>query len=339
MQGIERANGQRPSGLLHILHPTLQSAPRPNPEEVAFDLEEVMSAVIPLGAEIPSDAFTAQILGTEREGNGVVIDDEGLVLTIGYLIVEASAVSVVGADGKTVAADVLAYDYDTGFGLVRAFAPLGVKPLGFGRSAGLEEGDSVIIAAQGGLTQTISGRVVSKREFAGYWEYLLDEAIFTSPPHPNWGGAALIGSEGKLLGIGSLFVEDALPGKNSLAGNMFVPIDLIEPIFADLLTKGRASGAPRPWLGMFTTEALGQLVVMGVVPEGPADLAGVLAGDVILSANGQHLTRLADMFRQLWGSGSAGIDIRLTVLRDNETIDIIVRSGDRYDYLRLPRRQ
>ncbi len=338
MSAIERANGHRPSGLLHLLHPTLKSAPRPKAEDLRFDLEAAMSAVVPLHSDVPSDAFTASILGTEREGNGVLIDDHGLVLTIGYLIVEATDVSVVTGAGKTVPCDVIAYDYDTGFGLVRAIAPTGAPPLELGRSAELAERDTVIVSAQGGLAQTISANVVSKREFAGYWEYLLDEAIFTTPPHPNWGGAALIGDDGKLLGIGSLFVEDALPGRESMAGNMFVPIDLLKPIFDDLLRMGRARGASRPWLGMFTTEAYGQLVVAGVAPDGPADQADVRAGDVVLSADGKRVTRLADMFRRIWGSGDAGVDVRLTILRDGNPKNFVVHSGDRYDYLKLPLR-
>jgi S1-C subfamily serine protease len=338
MQGIDRANGHRPSGLLHLLHPALKSAPKPKPEDLPFDLEAVLSAVLPLHTEIPSDAFTASILGTEREGNGVLIDDDGLVLTIGYLIVEASEVNVISG-GRAVPCATIAYDYDTGFGLVRATAPLGVKPLELGVSAELEERDQVIISAHGGLPQTISGYVVSKREFAGYWEYLLDEAIFTSPLHPNWGGAALIGAEGKLMGVGSLFVEDALPGEDPIAGNMFVPIDLLKPIFSDLLTKGRTSGGSRPWLGMFTTEAFGQLVVAGVAPDGPADVAGIRPGDVVINASGHHVVRLADFFRRVWGLGEAGVEVPLTILRDGDPIEFMVSSGDRYAYLKLPHRQ
>ncbi|MEE8544239.1 MAG: S1C family serine protease [Alphaproteobacteria bacterium] len=339
MQGIDRANGQRPSGLLHLLHPALKSAPKPKPEELPFDLESALAAILPLHTEIPSDAFTASILGTEREGNGVLIDDDGLLLTIGYLIVESTVVNVVSGAGKTVPCAAIAYDYDTGFGLVRATAPLGVKPMELGSSAELEERDQVIISAHGGLAQTISGYVVSKREFAGYWEYLLDEAIFTSPLHPNWGGAALIGADGKLVGIGSLFVEDALPAEDPIPGNMFVPIDLLKPIFSDLLTKGRASGASRPWLGIFTTEAFGQLVVAGVAPDGPADRAGIWPGDVVVSAGGHHVARLADFFRKVWGLGRAGVAVPLTILRDGDPLEIVIASGDRYEYLKLPHRQ
>ena len=336
MKEEERTNGHRASGLLHLLHPSLRTAPRPDPDDLAFDLDQALNAIPALRAEIPADAYTAQLLGTEREGSGILIDDRGLVLTIGYLVVEATAVSLTTNDGRLFPAKVVAYDYDSGFGLVRAAEPLPGAPLTRGRSSELGAGAPIIVATQGGRNQAISGNIVSKREFAGYWEYLLEEAIFTSPPHPNWGGAALLGADGKLYGVGSLYVEEALPGGNPLPGNMFVPIDLLEPIFADLMTLGRAARASRPWLGMFTTEAQDEMLVAGVAPGGPADRAGIRAGDVLLSVEGEPVAGMGDMYRRIWGTGDAGADIRLGFQRDGDAFDLVVRSGDRYNYLKLP---
>jgi S1-C subfamily serine protease len=335
----ERLNGHRASGLLHLLHPALRSAPRPDPDDLGFDLDEALNAIPALRAEIPADAYTSQLLGTEREGSGILIDDQGLILTIGYLVVEATAVSLTTLDGRTIPASVVAYDYDSGFGLVRAGEPLPVVPLERGRSAELDVGAPVIIATQGGRAQAISGNVVSKREFAGYWEYLLDEAIFTSPPHPNWGGAALLGVDGRLYGVGSLYVEEALGSQNPLPGNMFVPIDLLEPILADLMTVGRADRASRPWLGMFTTEAQGHMLVAGVAPGGPADRAGIRAGDVLVSVEGRLVAGMGEMYRLIWGAGDAGAEIKLGFMRDGDSFDLVVRSGDRYSYLKLPQFQ
>ena len=320
---------------MHLLEPMLMSAPRPDPEKLSFDLDEALSAVLPLKSRVPADAFTAPFLGTEREGNAVLVDDDGLMLTIGYLVTEATELTVVNADGKPAPAVVVAYDYDSGFGLIRALAPLGIKPLPLGSSAALRERETAIVAAQGGQAQAISGLVVSKREFAGYWEYLLDEAIFTAPPHPSWSGAALIAENGGLVGIGSLFVEDAKPGTDSLPGNMFVPIDIFKLIKDDLLAKGRG-GSGRPYLGMFTTEAVGKMLVTGVAPGGPAEQAGIEPGDVVLRVTGQEVTGLADMYRKIWGLGRAGVEVQFNLLRDSDSIHIMVRSADRYSYLKLP---
>lgn len=300
-----------------------------------FTLRDVLSAVIKVSAEIPPDARTAEILGTARAGSGVVIDSDGLVLTIGYIILEAMTVDVTDATGKTVPADIIAYDYDTGFGLVRARRPLDVKPMRLGNSATLRERAPVLVAGAGGVEQTLGGFVISRREFAGYWEYLLDSAIFTAPPHPNWTGAALIGAEGKLLGIGSLLLEDAMPGRTRpLAGNMFIPINLLKPILADLLTEGRADTPRRPWLGMFSSEAGDEVTVIRVVPEGPAARAGLKSGDVVLRIKGQSVTGVADMYRKLWSLGAAGVVVPLTVRREDAVMTITVQSGDRYDHLK-----
>ena len=295
----------------------------------------LVSAVVRLTAEVPPDARTAAGLGTRRDGNGVVIDDSGLILTIGYLILEAMAVTAFTADGKPVPADILAYDYDTGFGLVRALAPLNVKPITIGDSDTVDERDPVIIAGHGGVDSAIGAMVVSRREFAGYWEYLLDNAIFTSPPHPNWGGTALIDLDGKLVGIGSLIVNDAMPAARPIPGNMFVPINLLKPVFADLLETGRASGPQRPWLGIFTAEQAGDVVVTRVAPDGPGAKAGLQPGDRVIGVGAKAVASMADFFRKIWDVGPAGSGIPVNVIRDGQPQSIVVASGNRYDYLKL----
>ena len=301
-----------------------------------FDLNEVFQGVTRLSAQVPPDARSARTLGTEREGNGVVIDDSGLVLTIGYLILEAMAVTVHDKDGKPVGADPIAYDYDTGFGLVRASRPLGVKPIPMGDSARVAVKDPVLVVGHGGMSGSLPALVVSKRVFAGYWEYLLDEAIFTAPPHANWGGTALVDRQGKLIGIGSLTVGDAA-GERGMPGNMFVPINLLKPILADLLSEGRATG-PRPaWLGMYSSEALGRVVIAQVTPGGPAEKAGIKAGDIVVGVAGKEVDDLPGFYRRIRGLGEAGVTVPLQVLRGTEVLTVPVQSVDRYKFLRLGR--
>lgn len=342
MAGIERANGHRPTGLMNVFHPELRDAPRPDPDSVAFDLDLALGAVVRLHAHVPEDAFTTHSLGDEREGSGVVIDDDGLVLTIGYLIVEATAVTLGLTGGRTVAAEVAAYDHETGFGMVRALEPLGVKPLALGSCRDVAPGDEIFIASHGGLDHSIAGHLVSRREFAGSWEYMLDEALFTVPLHPFWGGAALIDRRGELIGTGSLFVADAddAGGEDTLAGNMFVPIDLLSPIRDDMTAMGRARREPRPWLGLHAVEFDDRLVVSGVAPDGPADAAGIQPGDTLLSLEGQPVNTLPQMYRLLWSAGPAGAEVRVTILREDEedVLNATIYSGDRYEFLKLPRR-
>ena len=293
-----------------------------------------LQSIVRVYVEVPVDARSAQGLGRQRLGSGTVIDDSGLIITIGYVIMEAMSILVTDAAGKPVPAEVVGYDYETGLGLVRAARPLGIKPMAMGDSTKLAEGEAVIVADFRGAEGAIAARVASRREFAGYWEYLLDEALFTAPPHPNWGGAALIGLDGKLYGVGSLLVNDAKGEKQSDPGNMFVPINLLKPIFAELLADGRRSAPPKPWLGLFSAEHQGRVVITWVSPDSPAAKAGLQPGDFIVSLKGTKIGGVSDFYRKLWGSGNAGIPVPLGVLRDGETRDIVVESADRYKFMR-----
>lgn len=308
---------------------------QPNPEDVRFDLDAALDAVVMLRAEVPEDAFTASILGTERAGNGVVIRADGLVLTIGYLIAEAQTIWLTTNSGTAMPAYPLAYDQASGFGLVQPLGRLDVPALDRGSAASCAVGDDVIMIGHGGRAHALKAKVIAKREFAGYWEYVLDEAMFTAPAHPQWGGAALVGGDGRLLGIGSLLVEETVENRK-IQVNMVVPIDPLEPIFDDMLALGRANRPPRPWLGMYTTEAGGQLVVAGLADGGPADVAGVRQGDLVLEVAGERVTKLADLFRKVWHLGPAGTEIPLTLAREGELLRMLLRSADRNAFLKKP---
>ena len=231
---------------------------QPKPDAFAFDLDRVLLSVVGLQANIPEDAFTASILGTERAGSGVVIRESGLVLTIGYLITEAESIWLSTADGRVTPGHALAYDQETGFGLVQALGKLGVPALELGRSSAARTGDAVIVAG-GGRRQSVQASIIGKQEFAGYWEYLLDEAIFTAPAHPFWGGTGLIDRNGRLLGIGSLHVQQMSERGTSRDINMIVPIDILKPILDDLLTFGKRNKPARPWLGVYTADSEGKI--------------------------------------------------------------------------------
>jgi len=308
---------------------------QPKPEDYGFPLGAVLDSLVLVRCEVPEDAFTAPILGTERAGNGVVIRDDGLVLTIGYLITEATAVWLTTNRGAAVAGYPLAYDQATGFGLVQPLGRLDAPALERGSAAACDVGDAIIVAGHGGPAHALRASVVAKREFAGYWEYVLDQAIFTAPAHPQWGGAALIGEDGKLLGIGSLLVQEQV-GEKNVQGNMIVPIDLLEPILGDMLSLGRRDGPPRAWLGLYANEIRGMLAVAGVAPGGPAHRAHVKTGDLVLEVAGHRVASLPELFRAIWKLGPAGTEVPLTLSRDGVVSHVRVRSGDRQDFLKKP---
>src|SRR6201985_2520714 len=231
---------------------------QPQPDELRFALAAALRSVVLVHAEIPDEAFTAAILGTERIGHGTVIGNDGLVLTMGYLITEAESIWLTAHDGTVVPGHALAYDQVTGFGLILPLGHLDARPIGRRSAAATTVGDSVIVIGHGGVEHSLDAQVIARREFAGYWEYLLDDALFTSPPHPQWGGTALVGQDGRLLGVGSLLVQETV-GTETIDANMFVPIDLLDPILEDMKRIGRPGGEPRPWLGMYTTPIQGRL--------------------------------------------------------------------------------
>ncbi|SJM30508.1 PDZ/DHR/GLGF domain protein [Mesorhizobium delmotii] len=301
----------------------------------SMTIDTILRSIVAVRASIPDDAFTANALGTSREGSGVVIRDNGLVLTIGYLITEAEEVWLTDHNGRVVPAHALAYDQESGFGLAQALAPLGLPAVAFGDAARATAGDPVVLAD--GIGQAVSAHIVTKQEFAGYWEYLLDEAIFTAPAHPSWGGAALIGQDGRLLGIGSLRLQMSRAGEIADI-NMVVPIDLLPPILDDLLTRGQVARPPRPWLGAFSAESNGEVVVMSVAEGSPAAEAGLRQGDIISDVRDREVDGLADFYRKLW-QNPAGAEIPLRVVRDGRETWLRVKSADRNSFLKKPQLQ
>ena len=299
------------------------------------DAEKFFRSIYKVKTRAVPNARSSATLGQEREGTAVVIADDGLLVTIGYLIVEADDVSLVDQQGKTIPARVVAYDHATGLGLVRAVAPLSAPPLALGESAKLSMRDPVMIVNHAGVDDVTLAYVVSTRPFTGNWEYLLETAIFTSPPTMNWSGAALVNRDFKLVGVGSLIVREASSsGEAALPGNMFVPIDMLKPILPDLLRTGRRAGPPRPWLGVAADEVQGRLMVSRVSPDGPGDLAGIKVGDIILGVGGDGVRTQAEFYRKVWGRGAAGTDIPLRLLQGLDVKEVDVHSIDRVEYFR-----
>ena len=316
-----------------------QRSPRPSASAAmkneGIDAERLFGAIVKVSTHAVPDARSSASLGADREGTGVVIGENGLILTIGYLIVEAEDVSVVDSKGRTLSARVVGYDHATGFGLVRTIVPFDAKPVVLGDSGKAAERDPVMIASSGDDNVAFA-YIVSKRAFSGNWEYALDQALYTSPPMLNWSGAGLFDRNGKLLGVGSLIVREANDDEPKVPGNMFVPIDLLKPILSDLVQSGRRAGTPRPWLGISAEEVSGRLVVTRVSPEGPAERAGVKAGDIVLGVAGESVRTQADFYRKVWAGGGAGSEIKLKLLQGVDVNEVPVVSIDRVEYFKRP---
>jgi S1-C subfamily serine protease len=319
-----------------------RDVPRASPhrpaESLGFDLDRALKSVVTVQSSIPEDAYTAQTLGEQRTGSGVVIRESGLVLTIGYLITEAETIWIARHDGRVIPGHALAIDQESGFGLLQALDRLDCPAIAFGRSSEAKLGDRVIIVAGGG-TKTVHASIVGKQEFAGYWEYFLEEAIFTAPAHPFWGGAGAIDNEGRLLGIGSLHVEQLTAQGGPRDINMIVPIDLLPPILDDLLAYGRVNKPVRPWLGIYSAESGGEVVVAAVADGGPAAAAGLQRGDILAGVRGAEIADLGDFYRKIWRCGSAGVEIPIEIIRDGRALGLRLQSADRTGLLKRPKLQ
>jgi S1-C subfamily serine protease len=294
---------------------------------------KVSSAVVSITAHVPEDAMSAGLLGTERVGHGVRIRADGLIATIGYVVHEADNLWI-GARDTVVPGFVVGYDFDSGLALVKPSLPLQGPTMPLGSAASLVVGDAVTVVSSGGTEQSIDARVVAKQEFAGRWEYVLDQAVFTTPPHDSWSGAALVDSQGRLCGLGSLVIQGFETEAGSSTVNMFVPIELLAPIVDEIIEHGRRLSPPRPWLGMLVHDDQQDLTVVGVYRNCPADKAGLRPGDIIVGIDDEPVIGLANMFRRVWSLGSAGVDVPLNVLRNTEKMQLKVRSGDRAGFQR-----
>ncbi len=334
----DRRVGHPPTGEHRVaLTSKWRSDVQPTPEDYDYELDQVLAAVVGIKSIVPVDAFTAETLGTERVGNGVLIDKSGLILTIGYLITEAETVWVTLDGGRVVQGHALGYDHQTGYGLLQALARLDVPYLTLGSSELARPGDQVVVGAAGGRQRALVAKIKAKQEFAGYWEYVVDDAIFTAPAHPTWSGTALISQDGNLIGIGSLQLQQQQGGgRDDIDVNMMVPIDLLKPVLNDLKTLGRRRGPARPWIGVYATEVGNRIVIAGVSGRGPAGKADVRPGDIVLGIAGKEVTSLADFFRSIWEVGPAGVEIPMILHRDQASFEIKVKSVDRTSMLKGP---
>ena len=308
---------------------------QPKPEDFPFDLDWTLSSTVALRAIVPPDAFTAQMLGTLRIGHGAVIGQD-LVVTIGYLVTEAEQVWLQTGAGKVVAGHVLGIDMASGLGLIKALEPLGVPALEIGDSDQVMIGDRVITAGGGRVSRSVSARLVGREEFSGYWEYVLDEALFTAPAHPMWSGAALIGPTGKLVGIGSLQMQQQGPGGKVTPLNMMVPLDLLTPILPALMAGGHDL-PKRPWLGVLSEEISGRVVIVGATKNGPADRADLGEGDIVIAVAGEEVTTLAEFYQAIWALGPPGVTVPLTLAREGDVFEVEVKSKDRSSLLKKPK--
>lgn len=309
---------------------------RPATQDWAFDLDRALSSAVALEARVAGDAFTAASLGVERIGNGAVLNASGLVLTMGYLIMEAEEITLTRGDGTEIEAHALGADPVTGFGLVQALAPLDLPALPLGDSRRLKAGSRVVIAGAGGRAHAAASQVLTRMRFAGYWEYLLEDAIITGPAHPHWSGAALLDESGALVGAGSLSLQGRTRDGESTPLNMFVPAELLAPILDDL-ASGRPAHPPRPWLGVLAQDFQDRVVLVGVNPRGPAARAELRAGDVIRAVAGAAVSDLAHFYTSLWAQGPAGATIPLKIQREGDVFDVEIRSADRSALLKKPR--
>ena len=316
--------------------------PKASDTQVAA-LRRALNAVVGVQVSATDGARSARSLGQDRSGSGVIIDADGLILTIGYLLLEADTIEVTTHEGRTFPARQVAYDQATGFGLIQALARLDLPALPIGQSSAVSVGERVVVGGAGGRHKSVAARIVAKQEFAGYWEYVLDEAIFTSPAHPNWGGTAVIGPAGELVGIGSLQLEQGREKDDDGHLNMIVPIDLLKPILDDLRKFGRVNKPARPWLGLYSTEIDNRVVVIGISANGPAARAELKTGDVILAVDGDKVTSQTAFYKKMWGLGAAGVDVPLTVHHQGSahhegvTFDVTVTSTDRFKLLKAPK--
>ena len=307
---------------------------QPKQKDFSFPLEEKLSSVLNIKCRIPNDAFTASILGTEREGYGVMLETDNLIVTIGYIIAEAESIWITTSTGEITQGHMVGFDYDTGFGLIQSLRPLDVPPVKISSVKALNsQNQKFMLTGSGELNNSIECNIIQIKEFAGYWEYVIEDALYTSPAHPDWGGAALFDCVGDLCGIGSLYIENFDGNKQ---GNLCVPTDQLSPIIPELLKCGRRAGKSRPWIGAFISMIKERFMVVGVYDGSPAAYAGLKAGDEIITIEGEKFNNLANLFKKMWSIGPAGVKIPLTICRKEKETNLIIDSADRQSVWKTP---
>ena len=308
---------------------------RPNPEKLLFNLDSAINSVVKVRTSIPAAAFTADVLGTERIGSGVLINNSGLILTVGYLVTEAETVWLTTNLNQSIPGHVVAYDQTSGLGLVQALGSLDIDASELDSSDLVTVNDDIFFISYGGIEHSLCSKISRIDEFAGYWEYLLEAAIYTSPPHPHWGGAAVFNKKGHIIGIGSLFLQEIFEGQN-LQGNLAIPTSILKSIMGDMLEFGRSSAPARPWLGMYAVESEKTLTVNSLARYGPAELAGVLQGDKVVGVGEESVSTLANFFRSVWTLGAAGVSVPININRNGNQLQLVINSIDRNDFLLKP---
>jgi len=308
---------------------------RPNPEKLLFNLDRAINSVVKVRTSIPAAAFTADVLGTERIGSGVLINNSGLILTVGYLVTEAETVWLTTNLNQSIPGHVVAYDQSSGLGLVQALGSLDIDASELDSSDMVTVNDDIFFISYGGIEHSLCSKISRIDEFAGYWEYLLEAAIYTSPPHPQWGGAAVFNKKGHIIGIGSLFLQEIFEGQN-LQGNLAIPTSILKSIMGDMLEFGRSSAPARPWLGMYAVESEKTLTVNSLARYGPAELAGVLQGDKVVGVGEESVSTLANFFRSVWTLGAAGVSVPININRNGNQLQLVINSIDRNDFLLKP---
>jgi S1-C subfamily serine protease len=292
------------------------------------------AALLTVSSQVPERALTAPLLGTERSGHAIRIRADGLALTVGYLVNEAEQIWMTSAEGQAAPAYLVAQDHDSGLALLKPTLPIGSVHLEPGRADRLPVGEPLTVLRSGGEAR-FECTLTARHEFAGRWEYLIDDALFTAPACDDWSGAALVDRENRLCGIGSLLLE--IPGDDleTTRGNMFVPLDLVSPYLDELCRYGQRRRPARPWLGSLIQEHEDQLIVVGTYPDCPASRAGIEPGDVVVSVDGTPARGLANLLRSVWSLGSAGVEVPLTIARDGAMQTCRLRSMDRAAYYHL----
>ncbi len=333
-------------GLLSSALPAQAATQLSNPAQAQIDaLSRASAAVVGIQVTATEGARSAQTLGQERTGSGVVIGADGLVLTIGYLMLEAEQIEIVTQEGKTLPAVAVAYDIATGFGLLKPLLPLrGVKPVNLGSQTDLRIGEPLMVVtgatADGQDSDVSMTQLVSQRAFSGTWEYHIDSALFTSPPvtagDGNHSGAPLFNQRGELLGIGSLLVADALGENKPVPGNMFVPVDLLKPILAELQRSGSSRQSHRPWLGLTSSEQGGRVQIVRVSEDSPAEAAGLEPGDVVLAVDDSKVATLESFYKKLWARSAPDAPVTLTVLQGVDIKTVVLKPQDRMLSLKRP---